>query len=170
MTDCLRCAVLTISDRSSAGERPDVSGPALIEQIKQLGWQVIAKKIVPDNIELIQNALREVANTGSIDVLFTTGGTGCAPRDVTPEATLAVIEKNIPGLAEAMRMESLKLNPHAMLSRGLAGIYHNTLIINLPGSPKGAVENFEIVAPVLAHAVALIQSDPDAESGHQFKH
>jgi molybdopterin adenylyltransferase len=170
MITTLRCAILTISDRSYKGERPDLSGPALTEQIKELGWTLTAKKIVPDDIEKIQNVLRELADAGDIDILLTTGGTGVAPRDVTPEATLTVIEKNVPGLAELMRMEGYKLNPHAMLGRGVAGIYKNTLILNLPGSPKGAVEDLIIVAPLLAHAVALIQSSPDAENGHQFKH
>lgn len=170
MSDAIRCAILTISDRAFSGERSDQSGPALAARVSELKWTVVAQKIVPDNLEMIQNALREFANHGNTDIVLTTGGTGCAPRDVTPEATAAVIEKNVPGLAEAMRMESMKLNPHSMLSRGVAGIYHNTLIINLPGSPKGAVENFDIISAVLPHAVDLIQSDPDAENRHQFNH
>ncbi len=166
----LRCAILTISDRSARGERPDLSGAALAEQINLLGWTLTAKRLLPDEAEAISATLRQLANSGSVDVVLTTGGTGSAPRDVTTEATQAVIERNVPGLAESMRMESYKFNPNAMLSRGVAGIYRNTLILNLPGSPKGAVENFIVVAPVLAHAVALILSSPDAESGHQFKH
>jgi len=170
LNESLRCAVITISDRSSKGQRPDLSGPAVEEQIHALGWTVTVKKLIPDDLAEIQSCLREIVASNSADVLLTIGGTGCSPRDVTPEATLTVIERNVPGLAEAMRFESSKQNPHALLSRALTGISGSTLIINLPGSPKGAVENLAVIAPVLPHAVALIHSSSDAEAGHQFNH
>lgn len=164
----IRCAILTISDRSSRGERSDVSGPALHAQIDKLGWKVVFETILPDEIAQIENALTRLADTNQADIIFTTGGTGCAPRDVTPEATQHVIQQNIPGLAEAMRQKSLLINAHAMLSRGLAGIREKTIIINLPGSPTAAIENLEVIAAVLPHAVALLHSDPTAEAGHQI--
>ena len=142
----------------------------MIEQITHLGWALVTARIIPDELPEIQATLQELANTGIVDLILTTGGTGCSPRDVTPEATLGVIEKNVPGIAEMLRLESSKINPHGMLSRGVAGICKSCLIINLPGSPKAAVENLAIVAPILPHAVSLIQSNPDAESGHQFNY
>jgi molybdenum cofactor synthesis domain-containing protein len=162
----IRFAVLTVSDRSSRGERPDASGPALVNYVQSLGWQVLQHGIVPDDQQLIQQTLASWADSGSLDVILTTGGTGFALRDVSPEATQAVIERNAPGLAEAMRMASLQVTPHAMLSRAVAGIRKRTLIINLPGSPKAAVENLQVISPVLQHAVELLQDDPSAEAGH----
>lgn len=162
----LRIAILTISDRSARGEREDKSGPALRSLIEEQGWQVISVKIIPDEQKTIQNELVDLADEGAVDVILTTGGTGFAQRDVTPEATLAVIDRQTPGLAEVMRAESLKITPHAMLSRATAGIRDKTLIVNLPGSPKGAVENLQFVLPVLPHAVQLLQDDPEAEQGH----
>lgn len=164
----IRCAVITISDRSSAGTREDLSGPALVDHVTSLGWEVTQKQIIPDNLELISHTLQTIAENSAADVILTTGGTGCAPRDVTPEATRAVIEKEIPGLSEVMRQESIKVNPHAMLSRQVCGICKNSLIINLPGSPKAAVENIAFIEKVIPHAVSLICSDSQAESGHQF--
>lgn len=166
----LRCAIVTISDRAFKGQRPDLSGQALEEQFQALGWILASKKLIPDELPEIRACLQTIVNSNTADVILTTGGTGCSPRDVTPEATLAIIEKSVPGLAEVMRMESIKRNPHGILSRGVAGISSNTLIINLPGSPKGAVENLLVIAAVLPHAVALIHSNPDAEAGHQFAH
>lgn len=162
----LRIAILTISDRSARGEREDKSGPALRSLIEEQGWQVISVKIIPDEQKTIQNELVNLADEGAVDVILTTGGTGFAQRDVTPEATLAVIDRQTPGLAEVMRAESLKITPHAMLSRATAGIRGKTLIVNLPGSPKGAVENLQFILPVLPHAVQLLQDDPEAEQGH----
>ena len=170
MSEPLRCAIITISDRAFSGQRPDLSGPALKEQIESLGWTLVLKKLVPDEMTEIQACLQMIIDSDAADVIFTTGGTGCSPRDVTPEASLAVIEKSVPGLAEVMRMESIKQNPHGILSRGVAGISRSTLIINLPGSPKGAMENLMVIAAVLPHAVALIHSSSDAEAGHQFTH
>jgi molybdopterin adenylyltransferase len=159
----LRFAVLTVSDRSSRGERPDASGPALVALIQSQGWQVAKQEIVPDEIDVIQDALRSWADVGGIDVILTTGGTGFAPRDVTPEATRAVVERLTPGLDEAMRAASLIVTPHAMLSRAISGICKQTLIINLPGSPKGATENLQVVLPALEHAVKLLR---EQEAGH----
>jgi molybdopterin adenylyltransferase len=162
----IRFGVLTVSDRSSRGEREDLSGPDLVSLVESNGWQVSAEAVVPDEEADIRAVLVEWADGGNIDVILSTGGTGFAPRDVTPEATLAVIEKQAPGLAEAMRQESLKVTPHAMLSRAVAGIRGETLIVNLPGSPKAARENFSVIVPVLPHVVQLLREDPDAEKGH----
>lgn len=164
----VRCAVLTISDRSSRGERADLSGPALVNRAVQAGWQVISTAIVPDEREQISARLVEWSDNGSCDLILTTGGTGFAPRDITPEATQSVIQRAAPGLPEAMRAESLQKTPHAMLSRGIAGIRHSTLIINLPGSPKAAIENLETVLPVISHAIELLQESSASEKGHQF--
>ena len=162
----LRIAILTVSDRSARGEREDLSGPALEEAITALGWQVAMKGVVSDDQDNIQARLIEWADLGGVDVLLTTGGTGFSSRDVTPEATLAVIEREAPGLTEAMRAASLQITPHAMLSRARAGMRGRTLIVNLPGSPKGAVESLGVILPVLSHAVQLLQEDPESEAGH----
>jgi molybdopterin adenylyltransferase len=166
----IRVAILTISDRSARGERADESGPALVKVVQQQGWQVAEVKIVSDDFEAIASVLRDWAGdnqTNTADIILTTGGTGFAPRDITPEATRSVIERDAPGLAEAMRSASLRVTPHAMLSRACAGIRARCLIINLPGSPKGAVENLWAVIDVLPHAVALLKESPTAEAGHQ---
>jgi molybdenum cofactor synthesis domain-containing protein len=163
----LLVGILTVSDRSSRGERPDASGPALAEAVLAEGWQILRRDIVPDELERLKDVLKAWADSGEMDLVLTTGGTGFSPRDVTPEATLAVIERTAPGLAEAMRAASLRVTPHAMLSRAAAGIRRRTLIVNLPGSPKGAVENLGVILPVLPHAVQLLQEDPTAEAGHQ---
>jgi molybdopterin adenylyltransferase len=162
----IRVGILTVSDRSARGERPDASGPALEAVVVGQGWRVARTGILPDDRLALEQALAEWCASGAIDVLLTTGGTGFGPRDVTPEATLAVVERLAPGLAEAMRAESLKITPHAMLSRAAAGIRGQTLIVNLPGSPKGAVEAMQVILPVLPHAVELLRSDPGAEAGH----
>jgi len=161
-------AILTISDRSSRGERPDLSGPALIEEVARLGWQVADYSIVADDAEKIKAYLIKWCDKHVVQMILTTGGTGFAPRDVTPEATLAVIERNAPGLAEYMRMKSFEKTPHAMLSRAVTGIRKATLIVNLPGSPKAAVENFNFVSPVLPHAFQLLAEDASSEQGHIF--
>ncbi len=162
----LRFGVLTISDRSSRGERADASGPALIGLITAQGWQVSRTAIVPDELKILRTTLSEWADSGELDIILTTGGTGFAPRDVTPEATRAVIDREAPGLAEAMRAESAAKSKHAMLSRAVTGLRGAVLIINLPGSPKGALENLQTVMPVLEHAVQLVRNDPSAEAGH----
>ena len=159
---------MTVSDRSARGERLDGSGPVLVELLERQGWFVMATRIVPDDLEIIQQALLHWCDQGNIDLILTTGGTGFAPRDVTPEATLAVIQRAAPGLAEAMRLASLQVTPHAMLSRAVAGIRHRTLIVNLPGSPKAAAENLNTILPVLPHAIELLQDSPTSEQGHRL--
>ena len=162
----LRFIVITVSDRSARGERADQSGPALVESIKAAGWVVKCTYILPDDVDVLRESMAFLADRGDADIILTTGGTGFAPRDVTPEATRAIIEREAQGLAEAMRIASGTKSPHAMLSRAVAGIRGKVLIINLPGSPKGAVENFQVVMPVLEHAIDLLREDPGAEAGH----
>jgi len=162
----IRFGILTLSDRSSRGERADASGPALADLIRAENWSVAEQAILPDDESAIRSKLMEWADSGRFDVILTTGGTGFALRDVTPEATRAVIQRDAPGLAETMRAESLKKTPHAMLSRAVAGIRGQTLIVNLPGSPKGAIENLQTITPVLSHAVQLLKDDPASESSH----
>ena len=163
----LRIGILTVSDRSARGERPDLAGPAIEKTITDQGWSVVRKEILPDELPRLNEALVNWADSGHMDIILTTGGTGFSPRDVTPEATRAVIERDAPGLVEAMRTASLKVTPHGMLSRARAGIRGQTLIVNLPGSPKGAIENLNVILPVLKHAVALLSEDPDSEAGHK---
>jgi molybdenum cofactor synthesis domain-containing protein len=162
----IRFGILTLSDRSSRGEREDASGPALARLILAENWSVTYQHLLPDDASAIRDLLAQWSDSGEVDVILTTGGTGFAPRDVTPEATHAVIEREAPGLAEAMRAASLKITPHAMLSRIVAGIRKRTLIVNLPGSPKGAVENLQVILPVIPHAVQLLREDPKSESSH----
>ena len=162
----IRFGILTLSDRSSRGERADSSGPALARLIQAEGWSVAKQSLLPDDESAIRDILIEWADSDEVDVILTTGGTGFAPRDITPEATRAVIEREAPGLAEAMRAASLKITPHAMLSRIVTGIRKRTLIVNLPGSPKGAVENLQVILPVIPHAVQLLRDDPQSESSH----
>jgi molybdopterin adenylyltransferase len=162
----LRFGILTASDRSSRGERPDLSGPALIDLVTAHGWTVSHTAIVPDELDVLRETLSAWADSGEMDIILTTGGTGFAARDVTPEATRLVVDRQAPGLAEAMRQENRKVTPHAMLSRAVAGLRGRVLIINLPGSPKAAVENLQVVLPVLAHAVELLSENPDAEKHH----
>ena len=162
----LRVGILTLSDRSASGERADVSGPALADLIRAQGWSVAKQEILPDDESAICATLIQWADHSQVDLILTTGGTGFSPRDVTPEATSAVIRRDAPGLAEAMRAESLKKTPHAMLSRAVAGIRGRTLIVNLPGSPKGALENLQTILPVLPHAIQLLTNDPNSEASH----
>lgn len=152
--------------RLSRGERADSSGPALANLIEAQGWSVVKQSLLPDNEVSIRNILISWADSNEMDVILTTGGTGFSPRDVTPEATRAVIDREAPGLAEAMRAASLQITPHAMLSRIVTGIRRKTLIVNLPGSPKGAVENLQVISSVLPHAVQLLHEDPASESSH----
>jgi molybdopterin adenylyltransferase len=162
----LRFAVCTVSDRSARGERADSSGPALATAIETRGWQVVQRQIVPDDRDAIVTLLREWADQDTADVILTTGGTGFAPRDVTPEATLAVLDREAPGLVEAMRMAGAAKSPHSMLSRARAGIRGRVLIVNLPGSPRAAVEGLDAIQPALEHAVQLLREDQAGEAGH----
>lgn len=162
----IRFGILTLSDRSAHGEREDASGPALARLVEAEGWSVTKQDLLPDDEFAIREKLISWVDSGELDVILTTGGTGFASRDVTPEATRAVIDREAPGLAEAMRAASLKVTPHAMLSRIVTGIRKQTLILNLPGSPKGAVENLQVVLPVLPHAIQLLKDDPASENSH----
>jgi molybdenum cofactor synthesis domain-containing protein len=153
----LTFAIITVSDRSARGEREDLSGPQLKRYVEERGGQVIAFDVVADEKEIIKQKLAGICESGKAPgIILTTGGTGLSPRDVTPEATLEIIDKEVPGLAEAMRAESLKKTPMAMLSRAVCGLRNKTLIINLPGSVRAALENFEVVVPVLGHAVEIL--------------
>lgn len=154
------CAVLTVSDKGSRNERQDTSGPALCEMLLTQGYTVAAQSIVPDQIEAIQGAMRTWIDQQGIDLVVSTGGTGVAPTDVTPEAVRPLFDKEVPGMAEAMRQQSLLKTPNAMLSRGVAGIRGKSLIITLPGSQRAATENLAVVLPALAHAIAKIKGDP----------
>ncbi|MGN0071454.1 MAG: molybdenum cofactor biosynthesis protein B [Atopobiaceae bacterium] len=151
--------VLTVSDRSSKGLREDASGPALVALLEEHGYDVVATKIVPDERPEIEQALRDAA-AKDIALVLTTGGTGFSPRDVTPEATMAVCERMAPGIPEAMRAASLAITPRACLSREAAGILSRTLIINLPGSPKAAVENITAVIDAVAHGLRILRGGP----------
>ncbi len=171
MTLSMRVGILTISDRSSRGERADGSGPLIREFAEgRLSAEVVEAEVavIPDELAVIRDTLAAWCDQHRLDIIFTTGGTGFAPRDVTPEATRAVIEREAPGLAEAMRAASLLVTPHAMLSRAVCGIRGRTLIINLPGSPKAVRENLATLAPALPHAVQLLQEAPSAEAGHRL--
>lgn len=162
----IRFGILTLSDRSARGEREDASGPALAHHIRTENCSVIRQQILPDDESAIRETIIAWADSDEFDVILTTGGTGFAPRDVAPEATRAVIQREAPGLAEAMRAESFAKTKHAMLSRAVAGIRGRTLIVNLPGSPKGAVENLQTIFHVLPHAVQLLREDPNSEASH----
>ena len=164
----VKVAILTASDRSSLGEREDLSGKVIEEIVRAKGWSVAYYTVVPDEKEIIRNELIKMAEQIKADLVLTTGGTGLAPRDFTPEATLDVVDRVIPGMAEAMRAESLKKTPHAMLSRAVCGARGKTLILNLPGSPRAVKECLEVVLPVIPHALELLQGgvfDCGAPSG-----
>jgi molybdopterin adenylyltransferase len=152
----MRVAVVTISDSVSSGKSEDRSGPAVVTRCKELGWQVVSSHLLPDDRAAIATLLKKTADANEADVILTTGGTGVGPRDVTPEATIAVVERLIPGFGEHMRLEGSKKTPRAILSRAVAGIRSATIIINLPGSPRGAVESLDSVAEFLPHAVSIL--------------
>ena len=153
-------AVVTVSDRSFRGERPDEGGPLVVKLLEEGGYNVVKTAVVPDEQEQIEAVLRDIADAGEVQLLVTTGGTGFAPRDVTPEATLAVCQRMTPGIPEAMRQASMQVTSRAMLSRAQAGIRGGTLIVNLPGSPRAAKENLEAVLPTLAHGLEMLSGRP----------
>ena len=155
----IQAVIITVSDACSRGEREDKSGALLVDLLAEFGTQIVAKDIVNDELEPLAHKLRAYADLKHVNLIVTTGGTGFGPRDNTPEATLQVIEREAPGLSEAMRMETLKNTPMAMISRGVCGIRSGTLIINLPGSPKAVRESFEVIKPVLSHAINLIAGE-----------
>lgn len=164
MTGHIRVGILTVSDRGSRGEYRDLSGPAIRDRVMEaLAARVEVEEIAPDEQEVIATTLRQWADERALDLVLTTGGTGFAPRDVTPEATRAVIDREAPGLAEAMRAASLAITPHAMLSRAVTGIRGATLIVNLPGSRKAVLENLETILPALPHAIELLQGQKGAD-------
>ncbi|HJP93793.1 MAG TPA: MogA/MoaB family molybdenum cofactor biosynthesis protein [Pyrinomonadaceae bacterium] len=152
----MKAVVMTVSDACARGEREDASGAALVDLLTETGAEIVEQKILSDDLDPLVQALREYADRSDVDVIITTGGTGLGPRDNTPEATLRVIEREAPGVAEAIRAQSLKATPMGMLSRGVCGERSGTLIINLPGSPKAVRESFAVIAPVLPHALDLL--------------
>ena len=156
MSTPIRAAVITVSDACSRGERADDSGAALVELLMELGADIVAKDILSDDLAPLVQKLEEIVKRGDVNLVITTGGTGLGPRDNTPEATRQVIEREAPGIAEAIRAESLKVTKMAMISRGVAGVASGTLIINLPGSPKAVRESFAVIKPVLRHSVDLL--------------
>lgn len=162
-----RIAVLTVSDRGASGDYEDRSGPLMVNIVEErTPWQVVEQSVVADDIDAISSQLRAWTQQ-SVDLILTTGGTGFAPRDVTPEATRRIIERETPGITEALRAESLKITKHAMLSRAVAGICERTLIINLPGNPKAVRENLDVLLPVLPHALSLVTGKEGTESEHR---
>jgi len=161
-------AILTISDRSSRNERPDEGGPLIAQIISEtLKWDCSLTKIVPDDFDKICDTLIEWCDSNRADLILTTGGTGFAPRDVTPEATRSVIEREAPGIPEALRSTSLRITQHAMLSRAVAGIRKRSLIINLPGNPKAVRENLDVLIPILPHALGLLKGEAQTEREHR---
>jgi len=160
-----RVALLTLSDKGARGEREDVSGEVLREMILSLPAEVVFQEILPDELPMIEGVLRRLSDGGEADLILTTGGTGVSPRDVTPDATARVLDRELPGMAEAMRAASLKKTPHAMISRALCGIRKETLIVNLPGSPRGVRENLAVLLPALPHALDKIGGDEEECGG-----
>ena len=161
MPSQIHAVVITASDACSRGEREDRSGELLVELLTGIGARIVAKEILADDLEPLAGKLREYAERADVNLVVTTGGTGFGPRDNTPEATQRVIEREAPGLAEAMRIQTLKNTPMAMISRGVCGMRSSTLIVNLPGSPKAVEESFDVIKPVLSHAVALLVGERD---------
>ena len=153
----IRAALVTVSDSVTAGTREDRSGAVLRARVEALGWQVTAQEIVPDELDRIASVLTRLADSGQVSLILTTGGTGIAARDITPEAARSLIEREIPGLGEMMRAEGRKLTPFAALSRSMAGVRGQVLIVNLPGSPKGALESLDAIVQLIPHIIDLIE-------------
>jgi len=151
--------VITLSDKVSAGEREDRSGPILVNALQEMGIHVVERRVLPDEKDTLSTSLAERADSGDVDLIITTGGTGLAPRDVTPEATRAILDRELPGVAEMLRAEGYKNTPFAVLSRGLAGSRKQCVIINLPGSPKAVAEGMETLAPILLHAIQMTRGE-----------
>ena len=170
----LNLGILTISDKGWRGQRRDDSGMAIKDSLSLLDSQLARYEVIPDEVEVIADKLSQWADDGSVDVILTTGGTGLGPRDVTPEATLSVVDKLVPGLAEAMRVETFRITPFAILSRAVAGIRGKCLIINLPGSPKAVRECLEVILPAIPHALQIIKGEvtehTDAGRGESSAH
>lgn len=160
----IRAGIITVSTRGAAGERPDESGPAMREALTAAGHEVVSAALVPDDIAKVANAILEAVRAGA-NVVLTSGGTGLSPNDVTPEATRRVLDREVPGIAEALRARSLAKTPHGMLSRGVAGAVGGSLVVNLPGSPRAVRESLETLMPVLPHAVELLAGE-SGETGH----
>lgn len=160
----IRAVVITVSDRCARGEATDESGPTLARLLEEMNAEIVASLVVPDDLEPLAESLRAYADDAGVNLVITTGGTGFSPRDNTPEATRAVIQRDAPGLAEAMRLETLKSTPMAMISRGVCGLRSGALIVNLPGSPQGVRESFAVIKPVLPHAIALLAGQPHAQA------
>jgi molybdopterin adenylyltransferase len=156
----IRAGIITISDKGSRGEREDLSGKEVERLLKGLDIEIVDYIVIPDEEDAIIASIRNFVDDKTLDLVVTNGGTGVSPRDVTPDATLKVIDKEIPGMSEAMRRASMEKTPHAMISRAVVGIRKSTLIINLPGSPKGARENLAVLLPALEHAIEKIKGDP----------
>jgi molybdopterin adenylyltransferase len=165
----IRAGVVTVSDKGYAGKREDASGPLLADLLRNLGAEVVSQTILPDERAEIERALTALADEARVDLVVTTGGTGPAPRDVTPEATQAVIDREVPGLAEVLRFEGYRKTPLAVISRGVAGIRGRTLIVNLPGSPRAVREGMETLAPVLPHTIKMMQG-VDTEHKQEASH
>ncbi len=163
--ETITAGVVTVSDKGYAGEREDVSGPLLADLLHKMGVEVVSQAIVPDEQFGIRRVLTALSDEMQVDLIVTTGGTGPTPRDITPEATEAVIERKMPGLAELLRFEGYRKTPFAVLSRGVAGIRGGTLIVNLPGNPKAVREGMETLAPILPHAIRMLRG-VDTEHKH----
>ena len=154
-----QAAVITLSDKGAAGERKDESGPAIAKRLREAGYEVVEEVLIPDDERVLKQQLMRLCDQRQLDLILTTGGTGCSPRDITPEATLAIADKNVPGIAEAMRAESLKITRHAMISRAASVIRGKTLIINLPGSPRACMENMDVFMDTIPHAMGLLRNE-----------